>query len=151
MTNYRAFGANDLHRLAHQAVGFDRFFDTFESLVTDKSTFPHHNIVKTAENKYVVELAVAGFTDDEISIEMEKNVLNIKGVKLADDNREYLHRGIATRSFHKTLTLVDTIEVKDAVLENGMLFINLENIVPEEKLPKKIPIIFKGKKQLLTE
>jgi molecular chaperone IbpA len=149
MTNYRAFGANDIHRLAHQAVGFDRFFDTLETLVTEKSTFPHHNIVKIGDNTYVVELAVAGFSEDEISIEMEKNVLNIKGVKLADDNRDYLHRGIANRSFNKTLTLVDTIEVKDATMENGMLLIHLENIIPEEKLPKKIPITFKGKKEFL--
>ena len=153
MTNYRAFGANDLHRLAHQAVGFDRFFDTFETLVTDKSTFPHHNIIKTGQETYLIELAIAGFTENDIIIELEKGILNIKGSKeeQTDPDFEYLHRGIATRAFHKTIRLADTIEVESAFLENGILRIVLVNIVPEEKKPKKIPITQIGKKQLLNE
>lgn len=142
---------NNLHDLHQSLVGFDRFFDLFDNIVTEKSTYPHHNIIKTGDNTYAVELAVAGFGEEDITIEKEKNVLHIKGVKLSEDTRDYLHRGIANRSFHKSLTLADTIEVKNAVMENGMLVISLENIIPEEKQAKKIPITFAGKKQLLTE
>jgi molecular chaperone IbpA len=149
---YHKFLANDIHRIAQQAVGFERMFDVFENMVTEKSTFPHHNIIKTGDNTYLVELAVAGFAEEDIAIEIEKNTLVIKSLESDDpDMREYLHRGIAQRSFVKTIQLTDTVEVKGATLENGILSINLENIVPEEKKPKKIPINYIGKKQLLTE
>jgi molecular chaperone IbpA len=150
---FHKFVANDLNRIAQQAVGFDRMFDVFENMVAEKSTYPHHNIIKTGQETYLVELAVAGFDDKDISIELEKNVLHIRGDKAEelDPDFEYLHRGIATRSFHKTIQLADTIEIDDAVLENGILRLFLQNIIPEEKKPKKIPITKAGKKQLLTE
>ena len=101
----------------------------------------------------MVQLAVAGFTEQDISIELEKNVLSIKGEKREeqDPDFEFLHRGIATRSFHKTIRLADTIEVESASIENGILSVVLMNIIPEEKKVKKIPINKVGKKQLLTE
>jgi molecular chaperone IbpA len=150
---FHKFVANDLNRIAQQAVGFDRMFDVFENMVSEKTTYPHHNIIKTGQETYLVELAVAGFDDKDISIELEKNVLHIRGEKEEeqDPDFEYLHRGIATRSFHKTIQLADTIEIGDAVLENGVLRLFLQNIIPEEKKPKRIPITKAGKKQLLSE
>ena len=151
MTTFQKFLANDLNRIAERAIGFDRMFDIFENTLVEKSTFPHHNIIRKGDNEYQVELAVAGFTEDDINIELDNGVLHIKGTKETAENVNYLHRGIAYRSFHKTIQLADTIEVIGASLENGILTVELENIIPEEKKPKKIPIAKVGKKQLLTE
>lgn len=138
--------------LLPSTVGFDRIFNVFENMVTEKSNFPHHNISKTSENNYVVELAVAGFSQDDIDIEITDGVLNIRGSKEDKTEVEYLYRGIATRSFHKSIRLADTVEVRGADLENGILKVYLENVLPEEKKPVKIPIgKTTSKKQLLTE
>jgi molecular chaperone IbpA len=136
-------------------VGFDRLLDTFDMMANTQSTaFPHHNIIRN-ENKYTVELAVAGFSDKDIDIEVEKNVLHIRGIipkQESNDKAEYLHRGIANRSFHKLVQLYDTIEVTGADLNNGILTVNLENIIPEEKKAKKIHLGSVGnKQQLLNE
>jgi molecular chaperone IbpA len=131
-------------------IGFDRFDDVFNSL-DESPKFPHHNILKTDENEYSVELAVAGFSEDDIEIELANNVLSIRGKMEKTDDKNYLHRGIATRSFHKTITVTDTVEVVGAELNNGILSVNLKNIIPQEKLPKKIPIKSVSGKQLLTE
>ncbi len=144
-----------LTRLVHPSlVGFDRFNEIIDALdmVTDKPSFPHHNVVKSGENHYTVELAVAGFSNEDIDVEVEKNVLHIRGKieNEVNENKTYIHRGIATRSFHKTITLADTIQVKGADLINGILSIELENVIPEEQKPKKI-LIGKAKKELLTE
>jgi len=133
-------------------VGFDRLLDTFDTMLTEKpTTFPPHNIVKVDENNYLVELAVAGFNESEITIEVLKNTLTIKGEKDLDDTRNYLHRGIGTRSFKKTVTLADTVQVDGASLDNGVLTVKLVNIVPVEKQPVKIAINTVSKPQLLQE
>ena len=133
-------------------VGFDRLLDTFDTMLTEKpTTFPPHNIVKVDENNYLVELAVAGFNESEITIEVLKNTLTIKGEKDLDDTRNYLHRGIGTRTFRKTVTLAETVQVDGASLENGILTVKLVNIVPVEKLPVKIAINTVSKPQLLQE
>lgn len=133
-------------------VGFDRLLDTFDTMLTEKpTTFPPHNIVKVDENNYLVELAVAGFAESEITIEVLKNTLTIKGEKTYDDTRSYLHRGIGTRTFKKTVTLADTVQVDGASLENGILTVKLVNVVPVEKLPVKIAINNVSKQQLLQE
>ena len=136
-------------------IGFDRLLDTFDTIANTHSTaFPHHNIVREG-NKYTVELAVAGFSDTDIDIEVEKNVLHIRGnisKQEPNDKVEYLHRGIANRSFHKLVQLYDTIEVTGADLKNGILTVSLENIIPEEKKVKKITLGSVGnKQQLLNE
>lgn len=131
-------------------IGFERFDDVFNT-IDDSPRFPHHNILKTADNEYTVELAVAGFSDDDIEIELSNNVLSIRGKQEKDESKNYLHHGIATRSFHKTITVTDTVEVVGAELNNGILSVNLKNIIPQEKLPKKIPIKTVSGKQLLTE
>lgn len=131
-------------------IGFEHFDELFRSL-DETPKFPHHNIIKTSDNEYTVELAVAGFSEDDIDIELSNNVLSIKGKIEKDETRNYLHRGIATRSFHKTITVTDTVEVVGAELHNGILSVNLKNVIPQEKLPKKIPIKSVSGKQLLTE
>jgi molecular chaperone IbpA len=138
--------------LLPSTVGFDRIFNVFENMVTEKTNFPHHNILKTSDNTYVVELAVAGFAQEEIDIEIVDSTLNIRGEKtIATPDVEYLHRGIATRSFHKTVRLADTVEVSGADLENGILKVYLDNKVEEKKAIKVKIGKTTGKKQLLQE
>jgi molecular chaperone IbpA len=146
--------------LAHTTLGFERFFDDVEKLLASdvakvSSSFPPHNIIKLDESRYVVELAVAGFSKDEIDITVEDGSLTVKGEKKEKDTDvTYLHRGIGTRSFTKTLTVADTIEVKGAEFKDGILRIGLENIIPEHKKPRKVEIgseLKEFKPQLLQE
>lgn len=147
--------------LSHSTLGFEKFFDDVEKLLNNDSyskvstSFPPHNIIKLDDGRYIVELAVAGFTKDEIEITVEDKNLIVKGEKKDKDNGVvYLHRGIGTRSFTKTLTVADTIEVKGAEFKDGILRIGLENIIPDHKKPRKIEIdteLKEFKPQLLTE
>jgi molecular chaperone IbpA len=146
--------------LAHTTLGFERFFDDVERLLSSDiqkatTSFPPHNILKLDESRYVVELAVAGFTKDEIEITVQDGTLTIKGEKQDKETEAtYLHRGIGTRSFTKSLTVADTIEVKGAEFKDGILKIGLENIIPEHKIPRKIEIgneLKEFKPQLLQE
>lgn len=144
--------------LSQSMLGFDRFFDDVEKMldtVQKPSTFPPHNIIKLDENRYVVELAVAGFAKDEIEITVDDGNLVVKGEKKDKEvEAVYLHRGIGTRSFTKTLTVADTIEVRGAEFKDGILRIGLENIVPDHKKPRKIEIgesLKEFKPQLLQE
>lgn len=135
--------------LHHSTLGFDRFFDEAERLLKTDLTkvspaFPPHNIIKLDDNRYLVELAVAGFAEAEIDISVEDNNLIIKGEKKdKDTDVTYIHRGIGTRSFTKTLTVADTVEVRGAEFKDGILKIGLENVIPDHKKPRKIEI---GKK-----
>ena len=130
--------------LYHSTLGFDKFFDDVEKLLTmdiQKSTFPPHNILKLDDTRYIVELAIAGFSKDEIDISVNAGVLTVKGEKEDKENEvQYLHKGIGTRSFTKTITVADTIEVKGAEFKDGILRIGLENVIPEHKKPRKIEI-----------
>lgn len=146
--------------LTTSTLGFERFFDDVEKLLSADvqkvaSTFPPHNILKLDENRYVVELAVAGFSKDEIDIQVSDGILSIKGEKKEKiDDSKYIHRGIGTRSFTKKITVADTIEVKGAEFKDGILRIGLENIIPEHKKPRKIEIgneLKEFKPQLLQE
>jgi molecular chaperone IbpA len=146
--------------LTHATLGYDRFFDEVEKLLNSDvqkatTSFPPHNILKLDDTHYVVELAVAGFSKDEIEITTHDGTLTIKGSKEDKvDGGQYLHRGIGTRSFTKTLTVADTIEVKGAEFKDGILRIGLENIIPESKKPRKIEIgsdLKEFKPQLLQE
>jgi molecular chaperone IbpA len=132
--------------LTHTTLGFDRIFDDVERLLKNDlpksaSSFPPHNIIKIDETHYLVELAVAGFSKEEIDISVEENTLVIKGEKKdKDSSYTYIHRGIGARSFTKTLTIADTVEVRGAEFKDGILRIGLENIIPESKKPRKIEI-----------
>ena len=126
-----------------QFVGFDNIFNELERLVdgtapTRNTSFPPHNIIKLDDNKYVVEMAVAGFGQDEVDVEIHDGTLIVKGEKKDQTEVDYLYRGIATRSFTKSIRLNDSIEVRGAQFKDGILKIALENIIPEHKKPRKV-------------
>lgn len=130
--------------ILNQTLGFENFIRDVEAIINDTkpaANFPPHNIIKLEDNKYVVELAVAGFSKDEIDIQVIDNTLTIKGEKQeGTPDVTYLHRGIGTRSFTKTITISDTIKVHGAEFKDGILRVGLENIIPEHKKPRKIEI-----------
>ena len=142
-----------------QFVGFDNIFNELERLVdgttpTRNTSFPPHNIIKVDDNKYVVEMAVAGFGQDEVDVEIQDGTLIVKGEKKDQTEVDYLYRGIATRSFTKSIRLSESIEVRGAQFKDGILRIALENIIPEHKKPRKIEFSKElnfNKQQLLKE
>lgn len=138
-------------------VGFDRIFDRITAMsenTVKANSYPPYNITKESDTTYIVELAVAGFTEDTLDIQVENGQLTVEGkAPESPDEKEYLHRGIAARAFSRKFTLAETVVVRDASLENGMLRILLENVIPEEQKPKKISIgkTLEDTKELLTE
>lgn len=134
--------------LMRQSVGFDRFNDLFETLLDDKAdrfeAYPPYNIVKLSEDAYRIDIAVAGFRDEDLSIIAQDDRLVVSGRQVEethdDKSHQYLHRGIAARAFERTFRLADHIKVENAVMEHGMLSIALVREVPEEKKPRMIPI-----------
>ena len=125
-------------------VGFDRIFDRMHQINSQahKTTnYPPYNIVRKGENHYNVELAVAGWKEEDICIEVEKGELKVEGIAPEkEDSAVYLHKGIGLRSFKRTFQLADTVVVRGAHLAHGMLSIELENVIPEEMKPRKIEI-----------
>jgi molecular chaperone IbpA len=146
MTNITTLTSNmfNYDRLLPTALGFDHVFATLDNaahlLTSTAASFPPVNIVKTGEQTFSVELAVAGYKQDEIDIISQKNSLKVTGKKTEKDEREYLARGIAGRSFARQFVLSDTVVVRDAALADGILSIYLENIIPDEQKPRKITI-----------
>ena len=134
----------DLAPLYRATVGFDRIADLMDRVLTSdvgQPGYPPYNIEKTDEDAYRISLAVAGFTDEELSIEARENALVVSAKKAEDDgDRTYLHRGIATRAFERTFQLADHIRVTGATHENGMLHIDLVREVPEALKPRRIEI-----------
>jgi molecular chaperone IbpA len=134
---------NQIHR---QAIGFDNIFEDLNRTFTNSKTegnYPPHNVVKIDDTHYVIEVAVAGFTEDEIDLELKDNVLTVKGEQEKDEDKvEYLHKGISARNFVRTFPLAEHIEVRGATVKNGILAVALEQVIPEEDKPKKIAITF---------
>ena len=135
----------DINQFTPFSVGFDRVFDRLVDYGTTYETggFPPYNIRKTDDFKHVIEIALAGFSKNEIEVVLTDGVLEIKSVNAITDkdpNDGLAHKGIAKRAFTRKFTLADDIEVKDAKLENGLLVIELEQIVPEHKKPKTIKV-----------
>jgi len=127
------------------AVGFDSLFDhfnnTLEYTVKQQTSYPPYNINKIDDLNYQVEMALAGFGKDDIEIKYANNQLTIKSVDSDDkDEKDVIHRGISKRKFSRTFTLADDIKVNGAELKDGMLLVDLEKIVPEEKKPRTIDI-----------
>jgi molecular chaperone IbpA len=136
---------NQIHR---QAIGFDSLFDqlnrTFANSKND-GNYPPHNVVKLNDSNYVIEVAVAGFGETEIDVELKENVLTVKGEQpTVEDEVEYLHKGISNRNFTRTFPLAENIEVRGATVKNGILSIALELLIPEEKQAKKIAISYES-------
>ena len=133
----------DLAPLYRSTVGFDRLFSMLDGFEATPG-YPPYNIERTGDNAYRISVAVAGFGENELSIEAKENTLTIKGEKTANengkDNSEVLYRGIAARAFERVFQLADFVQVKDASLENGLLHVDLLREIPEAKKPRSIPI-----------
>jgi molecular chaperone IbpA len=136
--------AIDFSPFYRSTVGFDRLFNRLDNLVGQEAkTYPPYNIEKLGDNAYRISIAVAGFSNGDIAIESKENALTIKGAKAAetDENkREFLHRGIAERAFELRFQLAEYVEVAGALLENGLLHVELKREVPESKKARQIPI-----------
>ena len=135
-----SFGPN----LAKSAIGFDSILQKIQAVADDFPKipiYPPYNIRKVDENKYVIEIAVAGFAKQDIEIEMQDGTLTIKGqTDAVETPEEYIFKGIADRAFTRKFTLADSVEVKNADMINGLLKIWIERFIPEEKKSKKINI-----------
>lgn len=135
---------HDFSPLFRASVGFDRVADMLDRVMTQDvgtSTYPPYNIEKTDNDAYRISIAVAGFTGDELTVEQRENALVVSARKEKDEEqRTYLHRGIATRAFERRFTLADHVRVTGAVHENGMLHIDLIREVPEALKPRRIEI-----------
>ena len=130
------------------AVGFDRTFDALSIMANSKSqsvNYPPYNIRKVSDEQYTIELAVAGFDEQDIDVEVEGETLTIKGNNPNEASEGLLHQGLAARSFVRKFVLSDDMEVKGAALSNGLLYIGMQRYVPEHKRPKKISLISKKK------
>jgi molecular chaperone IbpA len=124
-------------------IGFDRMLERMNSVDTvhrNTSNYPPYNIVKVDEDNFTIELALAGFKDEDIDVTLKDGVLYVEGNQGDNDEKTYLHRGLSARSFRRSFTIADTIVVNGADFVNGILTISLENVIPEEKKPRKIAI-----------
>jgi len=146
MTNLtlRSLDIPSIHKFG---IGFDTMFDELMRSTAQQSSnnYPPYNIVKHSEDHFSIELAVAGFKEGDIDVQVEKNQLTVQGSKsisIDTPNTEYLHRGISARNFVRNWTLADYVEITGATVADGILTINLERKVPEEEKPKKIAITY---------
>ena len=138
------------NQLRPVTIGFDNVFDHFERMSDDDvfrapmANFPPYNIVKTGDFTYDVELALAGYSKEDITVDYADNILTVKSVKKSDEENKdedgVLHRGIAKRYFSKAFTIAEDVEVKGAELKDGLLKVSLERIIPEAKKPRSIQI-----------
>tara|TARA_B100000745_G_scaffold291992_1_gene232430 strand:+ start:356 stop:802 length:447 start_codon:yes stop_codon:yes gene_type:complete len=143
LARHSAFTPQDLQKMMGFSVGFDSVFDRFFDMDTTRdSGYPPYNIRKINEAQYVIEIALAGFSKDDIEIELTEGNLAVRSKKEEETNGDesFVHKGIAKRSFLRSWTLSDDIIVKGADLKDGMLIINLEKVIPDEKKPRLIQI-----------
>jgi molecular chaperone IbpA len=135
----------DIPQLQRFAVGFDRMFDELARTAgtLNATNYPPYNIIKETETIWKIEVAVAGFEESELDVEIVSNELIVTGAKEKTiDPVNYLHQGIGGRDFERTFALAENVEVKGASVKNGILTVTLEHIVPESAKPKKIAITF---------
>ncbi len=142
--------AIDFSPLYRSTVGFDRLFSMLDNVSQPETgqTYPPYNIEITDENAYRVTMAVAGFAEDDLTVEARENTLTVKGEKTAEeseDGAEVLFRGIASRAFERRFQLADHVEVREAKLENGLLHIDLVREIPDAMKPRKVEINSKVK------
>jgi len=134
---------DNFNQLTPYAVGFDRVFDNLARYMDNTVTstgFPPYNIRKDGDYGYVIEMALAGFSKKDIEVEVADGTLSVRSVKENVDDDADLYRGIAYRKFNRKFTLADDVVVNDVSLQNGMLNIDLERVVPEEKKPRLITV-----------
>jgi molecular chaperone IbpA len=139
MTQLRTIDTAALAQLSKALVGFDRYFSAPHH---QNGNYPPHNIVKYSDSEYGIEVAVAGFSKEEVTVEVDQDQLTIRGVKnrLDEDTVEYLHRGLAARDFEQTFTLAEYMIVNGAKVDNGMLQIDIQRIIPEALKPRQIEV-----------
>ena len=131
----------DFTPLYRSAIGFDRLANLIESAASNGNAgYPPYNIEQLGDNDYRISMAVAGFTQEELELSFQENLLTVKGNKQADTGRNYLYQGIAERGFERRFQLADYVRVKGADLKNGLLHIELVREVPEAMKPRKIEI-----------
>ena len=132
----------DFSPLYRSVVGFDRLADLLDAANSETANgYPPYNIERTDDNAYRIDIAVAGFKPDELSIEVKENLLTVQGRKVANDEaRRYLHRGLAERNFERRFQLADYVLVSDAQLSDGLLSVSLRRELPEALKPRKIEI-----------
>lgn len=145
----------DFSPLYRTIVGFDRLADMIDTAAKQEPAggYPPYNIEQLGEHEYRIELAVAGFSEDDLDIQVQENVLTVAGKRIPVEDaegRNFLHRGIAERSFERRFHLADNVEVRDAELKNGLLAVRLERQIPEEKKPRQIAINGKSGAKLLS-
>jgi len=126
--------------LSRALVGFDQIFN--QRLQQLNGNYPPHNIVKYSDSKYAIEVAVAGFSKNEITVEVDQDQLIVRGIQgeIITEGKEYLHKGLASRDFEQKWTLAEYMEVKDAEVKDGMLIIEIERIIPESLKPRSIKV-----------
>jgi len=140
MTQLRTIDTAALAQLSKALVGFDRYFTAPHH---QNGNYPPHNIVKYSDDSYAIEVAVAGFTKEEVTVEVDQDQLTIRGIKNrpnVDVGVEYLHRGLAARDFEQTFTLAEYMEVRGAKVQDGMLQIDIQRLVPEALKPRTIEV-----------
>ncbi len=131
----------DFSPLYRSAIGFDRLATLIESAASNGNAgYPPYNIEQLGDSDYRISMAVAGFTQEELELSFQENLLTVKGSKQADTERNYLYQGIADRGFERRFQLADYVRVKGADLKNGLLHIDLVREVPEAMKPRKIEI-----------
>lgn len=130
----------DLSPLYRSTVGFDRLFQMLDANTTDAQSYPPYNIERLGETDYRITMAVAGFAESDLAIEVKENALTVSGKRTEDEKRSYLHQGIAARAFERRFQLADHVEVTAASLKNGLLHIDLLRNIPEAMKPRRISI-----------
>jgi len=134
----------DADTLNRALIGFDTMFNNFERRFANSvsSNYPPHNVVKLDDNNYEIQVAVTGFDKEEVTVEVDQNILIITAGRPQEEERVYLHRGLAQRNFVKQFPLAEHIEVRGAEQKNGVLTVKLERVVPEALKPRRIEISY---------
>ena len=136
----------DLTPFYRNSIGIDRLFDRIVNQIDSAAStnYPPYDIVRTGDETYEIRVAVAGFVQADIDVEFNNGTLIVKGEKATEEDTgiEYLHHGISGRSFIRTFSVAEYVEVKDAVLADGILTVKLERLVPESQKPKKIAVSY---------
>jgi molecular chaperone IbpA len=130
----------DLSPLFRSTVGFDRMFDMLDQAADTSQGYPPYNIERSDETHYRITVAVAGFAEKDLSVDVRDGLLSVAGKREDADKQSYLHHGIAGRAFERRFQLAEHVEVRGAKLENGLLHVDLERVIPEEKKPRRISI-----------
>ena len=142
-SNALSLFTDNFNKLTPYAVGYDRIFDHLSRYVDNNATstgFPPYNIRKEGDYNYTIEMALAGFGKKDIEVEVAESTLSVRSMKENDEDDSTVYRGISRRRFDRKFTVADDVVVNGASLENGMLTINLERVVPEEKKPRLISV-----------